>query len=151
MGNVHPNIVPYQVFACADGHAIVAVGNDGQFRRFCTLLGLEALGTDPAYATNPARLARREDLVPMLQAATGRLMRDDLLARCESQAVPAGPINNMADVFADPQVVARRLRIDPGGVPGVRTPVVFSESPLALEAPSPRLGEHQNGLAKPWD
>ena len=151
MGNAHPNIVPYQVFACADGHAIVAVGNDGQFRRFCALLDLELLGTDPRFATNPARLADRETLVPLLQEAVVRLTRADLLAACEGQGVPAGPINDMADVFADPQVVARRLRIDPGGVPGVRTPILFSGAPLSLDAPSPRLGEHQGCLGAPWD
>ncbi|HEX8375531.1 MAG TPA: CaiB/BaiF CoA-transferase family protein [Geminicoccaceae bacterium] len=151
MGNAHPNIVPYQVFACADGHAIVAVGNDGQFRRFCALLDLELLGTDPRFATNPARLAHRETLVPLLQEAVLRLTRADLLAACEGQGVPAGPINDMADVFADPQVVARRLRIDPGGVPGVRTPILFSDAPLSLDAPSPHLGEHQGCLGAPWD
>jgi crotonobetainyl-CoA:carnitine CoA-transferase CaiB-like acyl-CoA transferase len=150
MGNAHPNIVPYQVFACADGHAIVAVGNDGQFRRFAALLGLEGLGADPRYATNPARLAHREELVPILAQATARLTRDELLASCEAQGVPAGPINDMADVFADPQVLARGLRIEPGGVPGVRTPIAFSESPLALDRPSPRLGQDQDEPAL-WD
>lgn len=150
MGNAHPNIVPYQVFACADGHAIVAVGNDGQFRRFATLLGLEGLGTDPAYATNPARLAHREELVPLLAHATARFTRAELLAACEAQGVPAGPINDMADVFADPQVLARGLRIEPGGVPGVRTPITFSESPLSLDRPSPRLGQDQDEPAL-WD
>ncbi|TNC71786.1 CaiB/BaiF CoA transferase family protein [Rubellimicrobium roseum] len=151
MGNAHPNIVPYQVFACADGHAIVAVGNDAQFQRFCALLGLDGLGADPLYATNPARLARRDELVAQLAGAVRRMTRDDLLAACESQGVPAGPINDMADVFADPQVVARRLRIDPGGVPGVRTPIVFSDSTLLLDHPSPRLGEHQDRIDAPWD
>ncbi|TNC49778.1 CoA transferase [Rubellimicrobium rubrum] len=150
MGNAHPNIVPYQVFSCADGHAIVAVGNDGQFRRLCSLLGLEALASDPAYATNPARLIHRATLVPILQDAMLRLTRDDLLGRCEAQGVPAGPINDMADVFADPQVVARRLRIDPDGVPGVRTPIVFSDASLSLDRASPRLGEHQDTLSAPW-
>jgi crotonobetainyl-CoA:carnitine CoA-transferase CaiB-like acyl-CoA transferase len=149
MGNAHPNIVPYQVFACADGHAIVAVGNNGQFRRFCALLGIEALGSDPAYATNPARLAHREALVGQLQAAVERLTRAELLAACEAQGVPAGPINDMADVFADPQVVARRLRIDPGGVPGVRSPIVFSDAALSLDTPSPRLGQDQD-RPDPW-
>ena len=150
MGNAHPNIVPYQVFACADGHAIVAVGNDGQFRRFAALLGLDDLGTDPRYATNPARLAHREELVPLLAQATARRTRDELLASCEAQGVPAGPINDMADVFADPQVLARGLRIEPGGVPGVRTPIAFSESPLALDRPSPRLGQDQDDPVL-WD
>jgi crotonobetainyl-CoA:carnitine CoA-transferase CaiB-like acyl-CoA transferase len=151
MGNAHPNIVPYQVFACSDGHAIVAVGNDGQFRRFCALLELEPLGTDPRFATNPARLAHRETLVPLLQEAVLRLTRSELLAACEGQGVPAGPINDMADVFADPQVVARRMQIDPGGVPGVRSPILFSASPLSLDTPSPRLGEHQGCLDSAWD
>lgn len=149
MGNAHPNIVPYQVFACADGHAIVAVGNDGQYRRFCALLGAEGLGTDPRYATNPGRLAHREELVPLLAAAVARLTRAELLAACEAEGVPAGPINDMADVFADPQVIARGLRIDPGGVPGLRSPIAFSESHLALDRPSPRLGEDQD-RPDPW-
>jgi crotonobetainyl-CoA:carnitine CoA-transferase CaiB-like acyl-CoA transferase len=143
MGNAHPNIVPYQVFACSDGHAIVAVGNDGQFRRFCRLLGLEALGTDPRYATNPQRLAHREALVGLLAPAVARLTRAALLAACEAEGVPAGPINDMADVFADPQVVARNLRIDPEGVPGVRSPLVFSDAVLSLDRASPRLGQDQ--------
>jgi crotonobetainyl-CoA:carnitine CoA-transferase CaiB-like acyl-CoA transferase len=143
MGNAHPNIVPYQVFACSDGHAIVAVGNDGQFRRFCRLLGLEALGTDPRYATNPQRLAHREALVGLLAPAVARLTRAALLVACEAEGVPAGPINDMADVFADPQVVARNLRIDPEGVPGVRSPLVFSDAVLSLDRASPRLGQDQ--------
>ena len=151
MGNAHPNIVPYQVFACANGHAIVAVGNDGQFRRFCALLKLEPLGTDPRFATNPARLAHRETLVPLLQEDVLRLTRSELLAACEGQGEPAGPINDMADVFADPQVVARRMRIDPDGVPGVRSPILFSAAPLSLDTPSPRLGEHQGCLDSAWD
>jgi crotonobetainyl-CoA:carnitine CoA-transferase CaiB-like acyl-CoA transferase len=149
MGNAHPNIVPYQVFACADGHAIVAVGNDGQFRRFCSLLGLESLGTDLRFATNPQRLAHREELVATLAAAVARITRADLLAACEAQGVPAGPINDMADVFADPQVVARALRIEPDGVPGVRSPITFSKASLSLDGPSPRLGQDQD-RADPW-
>ncbi len=149
MGNAHPNIVPYQVFPCSDGHAIVAVGNDGQFRRFCTLLGLAELATDPRYSTNPARLTHREDLVTTLARATARMSRSDLLSACEAQGVPAGPINDMTDVFADPQVLARGLRIAPDGVPGVRSPVVFSDAALALGAPSPRLGQDQD-RPDPW-
>ncbi len=148
MGNAHPNIVPYQVFPCADGHAIVAVGNDGQFRRFAALLGLAELGTDPRYATNPARLAHREELVATLAQATARRTRADLLAACEGQGVPAGPINDMADVFADPQVAARRLLVEPEGVPGLRSPIAFSEAALRLDRPSPRLGQH-GGLPDP--
>ena len=155
LGNAHPNIVPYQVFPCADGHAIVAVGNDAQFRRLCAALGLPFLAEDPAYATNAGRLAARETLVPLLAAATGAMTREALLAACEARGIPAGPINDMADVFADPQVVARRLRIDAGGVPGVRAPLRFSDAPLALGRPSPRLGQDQGALdadppSGPW-
>ena len=89
--------------------------------------------------------------MPLLQEAVQRLTRADLLASCEPQGDPAGPINDMGDVFADPQVGARRLRIDPGGVPGVRTPILFSEAALSLAAPSPRLGEHQDRLDALWD
>jgi crotonobetainyl-CoA:carnitine CoA-transferase CaiB-like acyl-CoA transferase len=149
MGNAHPNIVPYQVFPCADGHAIVAVGNDGQFRRFAALLGLPELGTDARYATNPDRLAHREALVARLADATARMTRADLLAACEAQGVPAGPINDLADVFADPQVVARHLRIEPDGVPGVRSPIGFSDAALVLDRPSPRLGQDQD-RPDPW-
>ncbi|SLN42574.1 CaiB/BaiF CoA transferase family protein [Roseisalinus antarcticus] len=144
MGNAHPNIVPYQVFDCADGHVILAVGNDGQFRRLCGLLGLEALATDPAYATNPARLAYREDLVASLTAATRLRTKADLLAACEAQGVPAGPINDMDEVFCDPQVVARGLRIAPEGVPGVRSPIRFAEAEVGGDRPSPALGEDQD-------
>lgn len=147
LGNAHANIVPYQVFDCADGHIIIAVGNDGQFRRLCTLLGLDALGSDPAYATNPARLANRAALIALLSIATRQRTRAALLAACETAGVPAGPINDLAEVFADPQVVARRLKIAPDGVPGVRTPISFSDAALVLDRASPRLGEGQGILA----
>ncbi len=152
MGNAHPNIVPYQVFPTLDGHAVVAVGNDGQFRRLAALLGLGHLGADPRFATNPDRLRHRGALVPLLAEAMGAMTRAELLAACEAAGVPAGPINDMAEVFADPQVVARGLRIDPGGVPGVRAPVAFSDAPLALGRPSPRLGQDQASLdGDPWE
>ncbi len=151
MGNAHPNIVPYQVFPTSDGHAVVAVGNDGQFRRLAALLGLGHLAADPRFATNPDRLRHRDALVPLLAEATGALTRAALLAACEAVGVPAGPINDMAEVFADPQVVARGLRIDSGGVPGVRAPIAFSEAALALDRPSPRLGQDQASLdGDPW-
>ncbi|RMD94740.1 MAG: CoA transferase [Alphaproteobacteria bacterium] len=141
MGNAHPNLVPYQVFAASDGWLIIATGNDAQYRRLCELLGLEALGSDPRFATNADRIAHRAELTGLLEAATRARPRDALLAACEAAGIPAGPINDMADVFADPQVIARRLRIDPGGVPGVRSPIRFSDAELVLDRPSPRLGE----------
>ncbi|MDR9428271.1 MAG: CaiB/BaiF CoA-transferase family protein [Salibaculum sp.] len=148
LGNAHPNIVPYQVFDCADGHVIVAVGNDGQFRRLCDLLGLGALGGDARFATNPARLDNRDVLVDLLAQAIAKWTRADLLAGCEGAGVPAGPINDMAEVFADPQVVARGLRIDPEGVPGVRAPIRFSGAELAAGRAAPWLGQDQD-LADP--
>lgn len=144
MGNAHPNLAPYAVFDCADGWIILATGNDAQYRRLCALLGLGALGTAPEYATNADRVTNRAALTAVMTAATRQWQKADLLAACEAQGVPAGPINDMAEVFADPQVVARGLRIDPGGVPGVRSPFVFSGAELALDRPSPRLGQHQD-------
>ena len=144
LGNAHPNIVPYQVFGCADGYVIVAVGNDGQFRRFCTLLGLGALADDARFATNPARLEHRDLLVDRLAGEILTWTKADLLAACEPMGVPAGPINDMAEVFADPQVVARGLRIDPEGVPGVRAPIRFSGADLATGRAAPRLGQDQD-------
>ncbi|PVA07800.1 CaiB/BaiF CoA transferase family protein [Thalassorhabdomicrobium marinisediminis] len=144
LGNAHPNIVPYQVFDCADGHVIIAVGNDGQFRKFCALLDVDALATDPRFATNPGRLEHRDVLVPLLGEETCRWSMADLLAACEANGVPAGPINTFEDVFADPQVVARGLKLEAEGVPGVRPPMRFSEAELALDRPAPKLGQHQD-------
>jgi crotonobetainyl-CoA:carnitine CoA-transferase CaiB-like acyl-CoA transferase len=146
MGNAHPNIVPYQEFAVADGHVIVAVGNDGQFRRFAAALGIAELADDALYATNEARVTNRTMLVPRLAAVLARFKRDELLALLEGAGVPAGPINTVADVFADPQVVHREMRLDlplgGGTVPSVRSPIVMSGSPLEYRRASPRLGEH---------
>jgi crotonobetainyl-CoA:carnitine CoA-transferase CaiB-like acyl-CoA transferase len=143
MGNAHPNIAPYQTFPVADGYLIVAVGNEGQFARLCATLGLDALANDERFATNAARVANRADLDRELSAKTRLWKREDLLAALEKAVVPAGPINTIADLFADSQFVARGMRIDPEGTPGVRSPIVMSESVLALERRSPRLGEHE--------
>ncbi len=143
MGNTHPNIAPYQTFPVADGYVIVAVGNDAQFGRLCATLGLDALAADERFGTNAARVANRADLTRELAAMTGGWRRDDLIAALEKAVVPAGPINTVADLFADRQFVSRGMRIDPEGTPGVRSPIVMSESPLALERRSPKLGEHQ--------
>jgi crotonobetainyl-CoA:carnitine CoA-transferase CaiB-like acyl-CoA transferase len=144
MGNAHPNIVPYAVFPAADGWLILAVGNDGQFARACAVLGLEM---QPGWATNPGRLADRAALTAAIEAATAAWPRDDLLAALEAQGVPAGPINTVAQAFADPQIRHRGLELamaraeDGAAVPGVGLPIRFSRSPLATPRPSPRLGK----------
>lgn len=149
MGNAHPNIVPYQVFPVADGHVIVAVGNDGQFTRFVSILGRPELAQDERFRTNASRVGHRAELVPLLTELTLKFTREDLLSALEGQGVPAGPINTVADVFADPQVVARGMRIDlpsqaaqGGAIPSVRSPIVMDGQPMAAGMPSPRLGEH---------
>jgi crotonobetainyl-CoA:carnitine CoA-transferase CaiB-like acyl-CoA transferase len=146
MGNAHPNLAPYAVFDCADGWIIIATGNDAQYRRLCDLLGLSAMGTAPEFATNADRVTNRAAMTDALTRATRQRSKADLLAACEGAGVPAGPINDMAEVFADPQIVARGMQIAPGGVPGVRAPIVFSGASLALDRPAPRLGEHQDEL-----
>ena len=141
LGNFHPNLTPYQVFDCADGHIIIAVGNDAQYRRLCDALGLEDMAEDPDYLTNADRVRHRDELTRRLTEATMGFDKQALLAACEAKGIPAGPINDMAEVMADPQVQARGLRIDPGGVPGIRSPFRFSDADLTLDRPSPKLGE----------
>ena len=140
-GNYHPNLTPYQVFDCADGHIIIATGNDGQYRRLCDVLGLAELADDPAYLSNADRIQNRDELTRILGDATRRFDKLDLLAACEAKGIPAGPINDMAEVMADPQVQARGMQIAPGGIPGIRSPFRFSDAELALDRPSPKLGE----------
>ena len=142
LGNAHPNIVPYQTFAVSDGHLIVAVGNDGQFARFCTVLGLPNLAVDPRFISNAVRVKHRVDLTAILSAQTQKWTRDTLLAALEKAVVPAGPINTVADVFADPQFQHRKMQVTLDGVPGLRTPLSFSAADLALERRAPNLGEH---------
>lgn len=146
MGNAHPNLAPYAVFDCADGWIIIATGNDGQYRRLCELLGMPALGTAPEFATNADRIANRVALTDALTRATKQRSKADLLAACESAGVPAGPINDLAEVFADPQVIARGLKIEPEGLTGVRSPMTFSAADLALDRAAPKLGQHQDEI-----
>ncbi|SPH22992.1 Acetyl-CoA:oxalate CoA-transferase [Ascidiaceihabitans donghaensis] len=141
MGNAHMNLTPYQVFDCADGHIIIATGNDGQYQRLCRLLGLDWMVMDRKFLKNADRIANRDEMTKLLTAATVLRDRDDLLAACEAEGVPAGPINDMADVMADPQVKAREIQIALDGVPGIRTPIRFSDAELALHRPAPKLNE----------
>lgn len=140
LGNAHPSIVPYQVFPSADGHLIIACGNDRQFRTLCGVLGLEALADDPLYATNPARVENRQVLCALLAERTETRDKGDLIAALEAAGVPGGPINSVAEALDDPQVVARGMRIAPEGMAGLRTPIRFSRSSLALDKAAPPLG-----------
>jgi crotonobetainyl-CoA:carnitine CoA-transferase CaiB-like acyl-CoA transferase len=149
IGNAHPNIVPYQVFAVADGHIIIATGNDNQFAKLCALLGEPKLAEEPRYRTNADRLQNREALITHLSALIKQWSRAELLAKLEAVQVPAGPINSLDQVFADPQVLHRGMRIDRpstrakgGSIPGVRSPLIIDGKPMAAERPSPQLGEH---------
>lgn len=148
IGNAHVNIVPYQDFPAADGFVIIACGNDGQFARLCKAIGCAGLESDPRFSSNERRVRNREVLVPMLAEATSKLPRRELLDRLEAGVVPASPVNDLDDVFNDAHVIARALRVDLASsdvdgatVPGVRTPINYSRSPLALGTASPALGD----------
>ena len=146
LGTAHPNIVPYQAFACADGAIMVAVGNDAQFARLCSALGLEALAAETRFATNAGRVENRDELVAALGDAFGALAMDRAVALLSAASVPCGPVNTIDRVFADPQVRARGMALDTQGVPGVRMPVRFREAQLAVPRPSPTLGEHDGDV-----
>ena len=142
LGNAHPNIAPYQTLPVLDGHFIIACGNDRQFASLCRVLGCPALIDDARFISNESRVAHREALTTLLGACTGGFERDDLIERLGIAGVPAGPINSVADAFADPQIKHRGLQILPEGLPGVRSPMLFAERGLATERAAPRLGEH---------
>jgi crotonobetainyl-CoA:carnitine CoA-transferase CaiB-like acyl-CoA transferase len=149
LGNAHPNIVPYQTFATSDGHFILAVGNDSQFRRFCETAGCPELADDERFANNPARVANREALVPLIEAWTRRRPTGRWIADLEAVGVPCGPINDLEAVFADEQVRHRGLRLDlphavAGTVPSVACPIHFLHAELNLRNGPPALGEHTN-------
>jgi crotonobetainyl-CoA:carnitine CoA-transferase CaiB-like acyl-CoA transferase len=151
MGNAHMNIAPYEVLPVRDGHIILAVGNDSQFRAFCNVVGLQELASHPDYATNPARVANRAALRERIIAALESWDRERLLKELEAANVPASPINNIAEMFADPQTIARGMRMDlddghGNQLPSVRAPMVMSGTPLKYERPSPRLGEHTDEI-----
>ncbi|MGO4673873.1 CaiB/BaiF CoA transferase family protein [Bosea sp. 2YAB26] len=153
LGNAHPNIVPYEVFPVADGHIIIATGNDGQYRRLCDVLGRSDLGSHADYADNKGRVANRAILIPMLASLTARRHKAELLAALEEAGVPAGPINTIDEVFADPQVVARGIKVDlpaeaaaKGAIPTVASPIVIDGERQVASRPSPRLGEHQDDI-----
>jgi crotonobetainyl-CoA:carnitine CoA-transferase CaiB-like acyl-CoA transferase len=147
MGNAHMNIAPYEVLPVADGFFILAVGNDGQFARFCGVVGLEHVPTDPDFSDNVGRVTNRKRLRELIMAAVAGWKRDELLAKLEEKGVPASPINDIAQMFADPQTVARGMRLDLDDghgnmLPSVRAPMLMSATPCVYGRPSPRLGEH---------
>jgi crotonobetainyl-CoA:carnitine CoA-transferase CaiB-like acyl-CoA transferase len=151
LGNAHPNIVPYQDFPTADGDFILAVGNDGQFRKFCEVAGLPALPDDPRFSTNKARVAHRAELIPLLRQATVFKTTAEWVALLEAAGVPCGPINDLAQVFADPQVQARGLRVDMANgmgssTPQVASPLRLSATPVHYRLAPPLLGEHTDAL-----
>jgi crotonobetainyl-CoA:carnitine CoA-transferase CaiB-like acyl-CoA transferase len=139
MGNGHANLVPYQAFATADGEVIVAVGNDRQFERLCGILGREEIARDERFRTNPARVINRADLLPMLQAAIAGRGRIEFSEALEAAGIPAGPINDVAQVFDDPQVVARGLRLEVEGMPGVACPIILDGKRQVAPKPAPAL------------
>ena len=147
LGNAHPNIVPYQDFPTADGYMILAIGNDGQFARFCAEAGQPSMAQDARFATNRARVENRAVLIPLLKKLTVERTTADWIAALEAKAVPCGPINTLADVFADPQVQARGLKVTmphpaAGTVPQVANPIKLSATPVEYRLPPPLLGEH---------
>ena len=153
MGNAHQNIVPYQVFEVADGHMIVAVGNDGQFVKFCEVAGRPEIAADQRYARNAGRVRHRAVLVPTLAALMKARTRADWLESLEAAKVPCGPINNLADVFADPQVHERGMTVQmPHPLAGtlrlVASPMKFSATPVQYRRPPPLLGEHTAELLR---
>ncbi len=149
IGNTHPNIVPYQVFPVADGHIIIATGNDAQFIKLCGVLGAPQLAEVPEYKDNKGRLGHRAELVGKLTSLTTRMSRAELLQKLEVAGVPAGPINDLQQVFSDPQIVHRGMKLEldnpaakGGKTPGIRTPIVLDGQPMATDKAPPRLGEH---------
>ncbi|HWW58320.1 MAG TPA: CaiB/BaiF CoA-transferase family protein [Sphingopyxis sp.] len=142
MGNGHANVVPYQAFATADGQLVIAVGNDGQFRRLCAILGEQGWADEARFATNAARLANRSELIPLLAAKIATWEAQPLSLALEAEGVPAGPINDIAAVFADPQVQARGMQFRPDGasVDGLASPIVIDGERMVARTGAPPLG-----------
>ncbi len=151
MGNAHPNIVPYQALATADGHIILTIGNDSQFSKFCVLVGQPELAEDSRFASNAARVENRKVLIPILEQALQQRSSSDWIALFKETGVPCGPINTLAEVFADPQVKSRQMRIEMehkrgGKIALVGSPMKFSQSPVEYKQAPPLLGEHNTEI-----
>ncbi len=146
-GNAHQNLVPYQVFECADGHVIIAAGNDGQYQRFCAVGGQPGLASDERFNVNPQRVRNRDALIPLLAAMVKKKTKNAWISELEAANVPCGPINTLKDTFENEQVIARKMRFDlphptAGSVPMVRNPIQFSATQLEYHTPPPLLGQH---------
>lgn len=155
LGNAHPNIVPYQEFPTSDGYMIIAVGNDSQFRHCCAVLGRPEWASDERFLTNPQRVTHRTDLVAMMEASTRQRTTREWVDAMEAAGVPCGPINNLAEVFADPHVQQRNVRVEMchslgGNVTTVANPIRFSESPVQYRNAPPTLGEHTDDVLIDW-
>ena len=140
-GNRHPNLVPYETYQCSDGHIIIATGNDRQFQSLCEVLGIPDIATSDLFESNAARVANLEAMARVLNEATAAFTRQDLIEQLTAAGVPAGPINTIEEAHADPQFLHRGIRIDPEGVPGLRTPLKFSDASLKVEKAAPALGD----------
>ena len=156
-GNQHPNIVPYQVFECADGHVIVAAGNDGQFARFATLIGMPELAGDDRFTLNTARLENREVLIALLSERLKQMEKGALVAAMEANNVPGGEINTVPEVFETDQVAAREMKISmphplaaKGHVDLIGNPVKFSATPVSYRQYPPICGEHTDEVLSEW-
>lgn len=151
LGNAHPNIVPYQDFPTADGDFILTVGNDGQFRKFAEVAGQPQWADDPRFATNKLRVANRAELIPLIRQATVFKTTAEWVSQLEAAGVPCGPINDLAQMFQDPQVLARGLAVSmphalAGSVPQVASPIRLSETPVEYRRAPPLLGEHTEAV-----
>lgn len=152
-GNQHPNIVPYQVFATSDGHLVVAVGNDNQFRVFCDILGVEELSRNQKFQTNSARLENREELISLLRPIIARFTKSDLIDAMEQNNVPGGEINKVSEVFSSDQTAARNMKIamphsnsGSGFIDLIGNPVKFSHTPVSYRHPPPTCGQHTDEI-----
>ena len=146
-GNNHPNIVPYCAVSTRDGYIILAVGNDEQFKNFNKIFNVEWYKNDK-FKTNPARLENRDELLNLIEGKTINFSSNDLLIECEKYGVPAGPINTLEDVFNDPQILHRGMKIDLDGVPSVKNPIIFSDMEMSYDSPSPNLGDSNKKFLK---
>jgi len=155
MGNAHATVVPYQTFPTTDGWMLIACGNDGQFAKMMALLGDPEMAKDERYRTNAARVVNRDTLIPRLFEMTKKMTKVELAEKFEAAGVPAGPINSLAEVFADPQVIARGMRLDrphpaakDGSIPGVRSPITINGRRAAADRAQPMVGEHTEEILR---